>query len=61
MITMCDGVKCPIKSECYRYMAKPQIKQMYALYHYNKVSEKCYYFMELAKVAGKNDGRLRHE
>ncbi len=60
-IAMCSGEKCPIKLECCRYRAKPQNKQTYHLYHYNSVAEKCYYFMKLIKVAGKNDGRLRNE
>jgi hypothetical protein len=60
-ISMCLGKDCPIKLECYRYMAKASNYQSYSDFRYNKVSGKCYYFMEIVNVAGKNDGRLRNE
>jgi hypothetical protein len=58
MPDLCTGENCPIKLECYRYRAKPIDKQDYALFHYNSVAGKCFYFMEIFKTAKKGDKRL---
>lgn len=38
-ITMCEGTNCPLKENCYRYKAKPDIYQSYFIkppYEQNK-------------------------
>lgn len=56
-ITMCKGDYCPIKENCYRFMAKPDAYQSYfqdlPYYIDEKNIPKCEYFVELRVKNGK--------
>lgn len=42
-ITMCDGGRCPVKEQCYRYTAKPTPKWQSYFYEipYNFEKKEC--------------------
>jgi hypothetical protein len=47
-ITMCSGNQCPIKKDCYRYMAKPNsIRQSYFMKPPIKLDDSCEEFIKL--------------
>ena len=47
-ITMCCGEKCPLKEDCYRYMAKPNlIRQSFFVKSPIQVDDNCEEFLEI--------------
>ena len=49
-ITMCTNKHCPLKDDCYRFTATPnKEKQSYSWFPYNKIRNKCDYFLNKNK------------
>lgn len=46
-IAMCMGGKCPIKKDCYRYRAIPNLRQNY--FTIPPIEKECHYFWQLEK------------
>ena len=45
-ITMCKNKTCPLNEKCYRFMAKPDARQSFAVFT-QEVDGTCDYFMPL--------------
>ena len=45
-ITKCDGVNCPQRDTCYRFLAKPDRFQSYSEFYKIRTDEKCEYYWE---------------
>ena len=46
-ITMCDGVNCPLKMKCYRFLAKPDGLQSYFVdTPYDQETQQCEHYCE---------------
>lgn len=51
-ITMCDGNNCSLKSSCYRFKAKPSIRQSYFMKTpYDKKKKSCEYYWNLNNIS----------
>lgn len=49
-ITMCKGTKCPLKKDCYRFLAKPDSWQsFFAKVPFNKKLKECEFYWKVAK------------
>lgn len=46
-IAMCENKECPLKLDCYRFMAKPASYQYYALFE--PVGKECEGFIQVRK------------
>ena len=33
-VTKCSSIDCPVRKQCYRYMSKPSVKQIYSNFEY---------------------------
>ena len=49
-ITKCEGIDCPSRVSCYRFIAKPDRLQSYAAFYHNMKGDKCENYWEV------NDG-----
>ncbi len=45
-ISMCSGVNCPIKKECYRFTAIPNVIQSYSSFRYDEEKKECEFKIE---------------
>ena len=46
-ITKCDGIDCPSRDKCYRYVAKPERYQSYAAFYEGLKNGKCENYWEV--------------
>ena len=49
-ITMCEGINCPLKMKCYRFLAKPDDLQSYFVdTPYDKETKQCEHYWGIYK------------
>jgi hypothetical protein len=53
-ISMCKNEECPLRNQCYRYTAVPEVYQSYASFKPDE-NGKCDYFIEMAQYPDNNN------
>lgn len=55
--TMCTGDDCPLKRDCFRFIAKPdEYQSMFSIVPYNKEKKECNYYTKVHKLIHTDKG-----